>query len=165
MAMCRRYGWTRNLLVHQIDMGLHEKYAMNKTNFKALLPEEKQKRALLSVKDEYQFDFLELGEDYKERGLELALVKNIRRFLIEMGGYFTFIANQYRVEINNEEFFIDILLYHCKLKSIVAIELKAGKFQAPPEKYRSPVKAKNPNSTSGFFSFYILNICQLQYFP
>jgi predicted nuclease of restriction endonuclease-like (RecB) superfamily len=67
VAMCKRYGWTRDLLVHQIDTGLHEKYAMNQTNFKALLPEEKQKRALLSVKDEYQFDFLELGEDYKER--------------------------------------------------------------------------------------------------
>jgi len=102
---------------------------MNQTNFKALLPEGKQKRALLSVKDEYQFDFLELAEDYKEREMELALVKNIRRFLIEMGGDFTFIANQYRLEINGEEFFIDMLLYHRKLKSLVAIELKTGKFK------------------------------------
>lgn len=129
IAMCSQYGWTRDLLVHHMDSGLHEKYAMNQTNFKSLLPEEKQKRALLSVKDEYQFDFLELGEDYKERELELALVTNIRRFLIEMGGDFTFIANQYRVEVNDEEFFIDILLYHRKLKSLVAIELKAGKFK------------------------------------
>jgi len=67
VAMCRHYGWTRDLLVHHIDTELHKKYAMNQTNFKALLPEEKQKRALLSVKDEYQFDFLELGEEYKER--------------------------------------------------------------------------------------------------
>jgi predicted nuclease of restriction endonuclease-like (RecB) superfamily len=129
IAMCRHYGWTRDLLVHHIDTELHKKYAMNQTNFKALLPEEKQKRALLSVKDEYQFDFLELGEDYKERELELALVKNIRRFLAEMGGDFTFVANQYRVEVNGEEFFIDILLYHRKLKSLVALELKAGRFK------------------------------------
>jgi len=59
----------------------------------------------------------------------LALVKNIRRFLLEMGGDFTFIANQYRVEVNGEEFFIDILLYHRKLKSLVALELKAGRFK------------------------------------
>jgi len=129
VIMCRNYGWTRDVLILQIDKGLHEKYVMNQTNFRALLPEEKQKKALLSVKDEYQFDFLELGEDYKERELELALVKNIRRFLIEMGGDFTFIANQYRVEINDEEFFVDILLYHRKLKSLVALELKAGKFK------------------------------------
>lgn len=129
MMMSKNYGWSRNILDHHIDQRLHEKYAMNQTNFKKLLPEEKSKKAVLAVKDEYDFDFLELGEDYKERELELALVKNIRRFLVEMGGDFTFIANQYRIEINDEEFFIDILLYHRKLKSLIALELKAGKFK------------------------------------
>jgi len=129
IAMSKHYGWTRNLLDHHIDKRLHEKYAMNQSNLKALLPEEKQKRALLAIKDEYDFDFLELAEDHKESELEIALMKNIRRFLIEMGDDFAFIGNQYRVELNEEEFFIDMLLYHRKLKSLVAIELKTGKFK------------------------------------
>jgi predicted nuclease of restriction endonuclease-like (RecB) superfamily len=129
IMMSRHYGWTRNLLDHHIDKRLHEKHAMNQTNFKRLLPEEREKRALLTVKDEYGFDFLELAEDHKEKELELALVKNIRRFLIEMGGDFTFIGNQYRIEMGEQEFFIDLLLYHRKLKSLIALELKAGQFK------------------------------------
>lgn len=129
IAMCRHYGWTRNVLDHQIEAKLHIKYAVSQNNFKELLPPERQKSALLAVKDEYDFDFLEMAEDYKERELELALVNNIRRFLIEMGGYFTFIGNQYRIETGDEESFIDMLLYHRTLKCLVAIELKSGKFK------------------------------------
>ena len=129
ILMSKHYGWTKTLLDHHIDKRLHEKYAMNQTNFKLILPKEKQKRALLAVKDEYNFDFLELAEDYKERELELALVNNIRRFLIEMGGDFTFIGNQYRIETGDDEFFVDVLLYHRKLKAVVAIDFKTGKFK------------------------------------
>ena len=80
------------------------------------------------VKDEYMFDFLELGNDYSERQLENALTANIDQFLREMGGIFAYIGRQYRLEIDDKEYFIDILLYHRHLKSLVAIELKQDEF-------------------------------------
>jgi hypothetical protein len=83
----------------------------------------------LAVKDEYTFDFLELGEEHLENQLEHALMTNIRRFLLEMGGHFCFIANQHRIEIDGREFFVDILLYHRKLRCLIAIELKIGDFK------------------------------------
>lgn len=82
----------------------------------------------LAVKDEYTFDFLECGEEYSEKVLESALIAKVNRFLVEMGGVFAFMGNQFRLEINGNEFFIDILLYHRRLKCLVAIELKVGKF-------------------------------------
>ena len=92
-------------------------------------PLEHSCQAKLAVKDEYTFDFLELGEEHSERELEIEIRNKIRKFLIEMGGYFAFIGNQYRVEAGDEEFFIDLLLYHQKLQCIVAVELKIGKFK------------------------------------
>jgi hypothetical protein len=79
--------------------------------------------------DEYTFDFLELGENHAEMELERALLAKVNRFLIEMGGTFAFLGNQYRLEIDNQEYFIDILLYHRRLKCLVAVELKVGRFQ------------------------------------
>jgi hypothetical protein len=77
----------------------------------------------------YTFDFLELGDEHAEKELEIALINNVRKFLAEMGGYFTFVANQYRLEMGDEEYFIDLLLYHRVLKSLVAVELKIGRFR------------------------------------
>lgn len=125
----KKFGWTKNVLDHQLDLKAYEKYMINQTNFDRALPEKVKNQAKLAVKDEYTFDFLELGEEHLEQELELALVNNIRKFLIEMGGYFAFIGHQYRVEIGDNEFFIDMLLYHRKLKCLVAIELKAGDFK------------------------------------
>lgn len=88
-----------------------------------------KKQAKLAVKDEYAFDFLELGEEHGERDLERALLSRVNRFLIEMGGAFSFVGNQYRLEIEGREYFIDILLYHRRIKSLVAIELKIGEFK------------------------------------
>jgi hypothetical protein len=82
----------------------------------------------LAVKDEYTFDFLELSDEHSEMELERALISKVNRFLIEMSGAFAFMGNQYRFEIDGEEYFIDILLYHRRLKCLVAIELKIGKF-------------------------------------
>ena len=81
------------------------------------------------MKDEYTFDFLEMAEEHSEKELERALVDNVRKFLVEMGGYFTFVGNQYRLEIDGSEFFIDLLLYHRQLRCLVAIELKIGAFK------------------------------------
>ncbi len=129
IRMTKKYGWTRNVLIHHIEGKSYEKFLLNQTNFDKALPDKYRHQAKLAVKDEYNFEFLELAEDHKEKELETAIMKNIRNFLLEMGGDFTFIGNQYKVHVGDEDFYIDILLYHRKLKSLVAIELKAGKFK------------------------------------
>jgi predicted nuclease of restriction endonuclease-like (RecB) superfamily len=129
MQMTKRYGWTKNVLTHHIEGKSYEKFLLNQTNFDKTVPEKYRHQAKLAVKDEYNFEFLELGEEHQERELELGLIKNIRGFLQEMGGDFTFIGNQYKVQVEDEEFFIDLLLYHRKLKSLIVIELKTGKFK------------------------------------
>jgi predicted nuclease of restriction endonuclease-like (RecB) superfamily len=75
------------------------------------------------VKDHYTFDFLELSDEHSEHDLEQALVKNIRNFLIEMGAWFTFVGNQFKIKVGEKEYFIDLLLFHRKLRRFVAIEL------------------------------------------
>jgi len=124
----RKFGWTKNVLIHQIENETYEKYLLNQTNFDNAITEKYTLQAKLAVKDEYTFDFLELSDEHSEHELEVKLVNNIRRFLTEMGGYFTFIGNQFRIELGGEEFFIDLLLFHRQLKCLVAIELKIGKF-------------------------------------
>jgi predicted nuclease of restriction endonuclease-like (RecB) superfamily len=128
IRMTRRMGWTKNVLIHHIDNQTYEKTLLNQTNFDKALPAKIKNQAKLAVKDEYTFDFLELGDEHSEIELERSLMNNINRFLIEMGGAFTFAGNQFRLEIDGNEFFIDLLLYHRRLKCLVAIELKAGKF-------------------------------------
>ena len=90
--MTRKLGWTKNVLALQIDNQTYEKTLVNQTNFNKALPDKIRHQAKLAVKDEYTFDFLDLAEEHLEKELELALVNNIRKFLIEMGGYFAFIA-------------------------------------------------------------------------
>ncbi len=129
IRMTKKFGWTKNVLIHQVESRAYERFLLNQTNFDQSLPEKYRPPAKLAVKDEYTFDFLELREEHSERELELALINNIRRFLIEMGGYFTFIGNQYRLEVGGEEFFVDLILYHRRLRCLVAIELKVGEFK------------------------------------
>ena len=105
IKMTKKFGWTKNVLVHQVESRAYERFLLNQANFDQTLPEKYRPQAKLAVKDEYTFDFLELGEEHSEREFELALINNIRRFLIEMGGYFTFIGNQYRLEVGGEEYF------------------------------------------------------------
>jgi len=124
----RKFGWTKNLLVHHIEGKSYEKYLLNQTNFNETLPEKIKNQAVLAVKDEYNFSLLGLADEHSENELESALVNNIRRFLLEMGGLFTFVGNQFRVQVDDEEYFIDLLLYHRQLQCLVAIELKVGKF-------------------------------------
>lgn len=128
IRMTRKYGWTKNVLMHHIDNQGYEKTMTSQTNFRKVLPEKIRNQAKLAVKDEYTFDFLELGEEHGEMELERALIAKVNRFLIEMGGAFAFMGNQFRLEIDGEEFFVDILLYHRRLKCLVVIELKVGKF-------------------------------------
>lgn len=128
VRMTKKFGWTKNVLIHQIENQCYEKTFLNQTNFNKALPNTVKNQAHLAVRDEYTFDFLELGEEHSEVELERALIAKVNRFLIEMGGAFAFMGNQYRLEIEGEEFFIDILLYHRRLRCLVAVELKVGKF-------------------------------------
>ncbi|MFO0795009.1 MAG: PDDEXK nuclease domain-containing protein [Candidatus Brocadiaceae bacterium] len=122
-------SWTKDVLINQLEAGAFERYMANQTNFDKAVPEKYRYQVKLAVKDEYSFDFLELGEEHSEKELEVALLENVRKFLIEMGGYFTFVGNQYRLEIDDQEFFVDLLLYHRRLWCLVAIELKVGAFK------------------------------------
>jgi predicted nuclease of restriction endonuclease-like (RecB) superfamily len=129
IRMARKFGWSKNVLIHQIENQGYEKAMLSQTNFDRVLTPELQAQAKLAVKDEYIFDFLELGESYGERELERALIARIENFLRAMGGIFAFMGSQYRLEVDGDEFFIDLLLFHRKLKALVAVELKIGKFQ------------------------------------
>lgn len=128
LKMAKKFGWTKDVLIHHIENKSYEEYLLNQTNFDKTVPTKYQNQAVLAVKDEYTFDFLELGEKHSEKELEAALTERVRRFLVEMGGHFCYISNQYRLEVDDKEYFIDMLLYHRKLRCLIALELKIGEF-------------------------------------
>lgn len=107
IQMTKRYGWTKRILTNFIEAQTYEKYLSNQTNFDMTLPEERKVQAKLAVKDEYTFDFAELSPEYSEHELEMQLVNNVRAFLIEMGGDFTFIGNQYHLIVGSRDIYID----------------------------------------------------------
>jgi len=129
IKMTIKYGWTYRVLNHQIEGRAYESFLINQNNFDKTLEAKYKDQAVLALKDEYNFDFLDLGDRYSEHELEMGLIHKIREFLIEMGSDFAFIGNQYKIEVDNEEYFIDLLLYHRRLKSLIAIELKIGTFK------------------------------------
>jgi predicted nuclease of restriction endonuclease-like (RecB) superfamily len=128
LRMTQRFGWTKNVLIHQIDNQTYEKTLLNQTNFDSTLTTEIIQQAKLAIKDEYTFDFLELGDAHSERQLEQAILSRVEPFLQEMGGMFTFVGSQYRLTIAGQEYFLDLLLYHRHLKCLIAVELKVGEF-------------------------------------
>jgi len=128
LRMTKKFGWTKNVLIHQIENQTYEKTLLNQTNFDETLPEDIRNQAKLAVKDEYTFAFLELGDEHSERQLEQALIGKVEEFLREMGGMFAFVGSQYRLEVDDEEYFIDLLLYHRRMRVLIALELKIGKF-------------------------------------
>ena len=125
-------GWSRNVLVHQIESKLYERQGMldNKTtNFLTVLPSPNSELAQDMIKDPYKFDFLGIGEEAKEREIEKALVTHIKKFLLELGSGFAFVGQQYHLEVGGQDFYIDLLFYNINLKCYVVIELKAGDFK------------------------------------
>lgn len=128
LRMTRKFGWSKNVLIHQIDNQSYEKSLLGQTNFDQALTPKLRAQAKLAVQDEYTFDFLELGEEHSERTLERALIVRIEDFLRAMGGMVAFMGSQYRLEVGGEDYFIDLLLFHRRLKALVAIELKIGTF-------------------------------------
>ncbi len=129
IRMTAKFGWTKNVLAIRIQDQTYEKTLLGQNNFNETLPGTVSAQAKLAVRDEYTFDFLELGEEHSERELERAIISRIEHFLREMGGMFAFMGSQYRLEIDGQEFFIDLLLYHRLLKCLVAIELKISDFK------------------------------------
>lgn len=128
IRMARKYGWSYRVLLNNIENQTYEKTLLNQTNFDRTLPAHLKEKTALVLKDEYTYDFLDLGDDYTERQLENGLVSRVDDFLREMGGAFAFVGRQFRIEISNKEYFIDILLYHRYLKCLIAVELKIGEF-------------------------------------
>ena len=95
-----------DVLIHNIDVKAYERYLANQTNFDETVPEKYRIQAKLAVKDEYNFSFLEVGEEHSEAELEAAIMKNLRKFLIEMGGHFTFVRDQYYLDVTDEDYHI-----------------------------------------------------------
>lgn len=121
--------WSRNILTMQIESRLLERKGKAVTNFEKQLPRPQSDLARESLKDPYHFDFLGLSEEAQERDAESALVSHVTQFLLELGAGFAFVGRQVLIDVGGDEFFIDLLFYHLKLRCYVVIELKAGKFK------------------------------------
>lgn len=124
-------GWSRNVLVHQIESGLYERQAIAEkiSNFENRLAPPQSELAVQTMKDPYIFDFIPFKEDMVERDIERALVKDITKLLLELGTGFAFLGNQYHLNVGGDDFFIDLLFYNLNLRCYVVIELKTGEFK------------------------------------
>ncbi len=129
LAKAINHNWSRNILVMQIESRLLERSGQAVTNFPASLPKPQSDLTRESLKDPYRFDFLGLTDEAQERDIEHALVKHVTEFLLELGAGFAFVGRQVRLDVGGEEFIIDLLFYHLKLRCYVVIELKGGKFK------------------------------------
>lgn len=123
-------NWSRSVLLHQIELNLYERHGKAITNFTKTLPIPHSELATETLKDPYKFDFLTLQEKALEKDIEIQLVKHITSFLLELGTGFSFVGQQVPVKIDNQDFYIDLLFYHIKLKCYVVVELKAIEFKA-----------------------------------
>lgn len=124
-----QYGWSRAVMIHQIELGLHNRQGKAVTNFKERLDSSTSDLANQTLKDPYIFDFLSLTKEAHEREMEKGLVAHIEKFLMELGAGFTFVGRQYHLKVSQKDYYIDLLFYHLKLRCLVAIELKAVEFE------------------------------------
>ncbi len=129
LAKAIEHGWSRNVLVIQIETRLRQRSGQAVTNFATRLPAPLSDLARESLKDPYRLDFLGLGAEAQERAIEDAIVQHITRFLLELGAGFAFVGRQVHIEVGGEDFFLDLLFYHLKLRCYVVVELKAGALQ------------------------------------
>ncbi|TFH40960.1 MAG: DUF1016 domain-containing protein, partial [ANME-2 cluster archaeon] len=121
-------GWSRNVLVHQIESGLFNRQGNAVNNLERTLPSPQSELVSEILKDPYNFDFLTLGQEFSERDLHQSLITHIRDFLIELGVGFAFVGSEYHLEVGDQDFYIDLLFYHLQLRCYVVIELKIGNF-------------------------------------
>lgn len=130
MNRCLEEGWSDSVLIYQIDTNLYNRKekAIKHNNFKLTL---KQNSDLANnmMKEPYVFDLIELTEDYKEKELENKMLDRLKNILLELGNGFSFVGNQYKITIDNQDFYIDLLFYHIKLKCYIAVELKVVEFK------------------------------------
>lgn len=130
MSRCLEEGWSDNVLVYQIDTDLYNRQvkAIKHNNFNLTL---KQNTDLANniMKEPYVFDLIELTDDYKEKELENKMLEKLKNILLELGSGFSFVGNQYKITIDNQDFYIDLLFYHIRLKCYIAVELKVGDFK------------------------------------
>ena len=124
-----RHGWSRNVLVMQIETRQLERQGRAITNFAQALPAPQSDLARESLKDPYRFDFLGIGDEALEREIEKALVEHVTEFLLELGAGFAFVGQQVHIEVGGEDFYLDLLFYHLRLHCYVVIQLKAGGFK------------------------------------
>lgn len=122
-------GWSRNILAMQIESQLYQRQGQAVTNFEATLPPDRSDLVRATLKDPYLFDFLSLGTAAQERELESALVQHIEKFLLELGAGFAFVGKQFPLEVGGQDFRLDLLFYHLKLRCYVVIELKVDEFK------------------------------------
>jgi predicted nuclease of restriction endonuclease-like (RecB) superfamily len=122
-------GWSRNILALQVDAQAHARHGKAVSNFAAMLPAPQSDLVQQTLKDPYIFDFLTLTEPFQERELETALVRHLEKFLLELGQGFAFVGRQYRLDVGGEDFYIDLLFYHLRLRAFIVIDLKKGKFK------------------------------------
>ena len=125
------HGWSRNVLVHQIESGLYERQVIADkiSNFENRLASPQSELAVQTMKDPYVFDFIPFKEDMVERDIEQALVQDITKLLLELGTGFAFLGNQYHINVGGDDFYIDLLFYNLNLRCYVVIELKTGEFK------------------------------------
>lgn len=124
------HGWSRDVLNLMIDSRAHERQGKAVTNFEARLPPPQSDMVRQALKDPYIFDFLTIEEPFHERELETELISHLEKFLLELGQGFAFVGRQYRIEVGEEDYYIDLLFYHLTLRCFVVIELKKGSFKA-----------------------------------
>ena len=123
-------GWSRNVLVHQIESRLFERQGKAVTNFAQTLPAAQSELAQQILKDPYNFDFLSLDKEAHERDLEQGLVGHVQQFLLELGAGFAFVGSQYHLEVGGQDFYMDLLFYHLHLRCFVVLDLKMNAFQS-----------------------------------
>jgi predicted nuclease of restriction endonuclease-like (RecB) superfamily len=123
------YGWSRSVLLIQIESRLHKRQGRAITNFASALPAPQSELAHQTLKDPYIFDFLTMDAAARERDLELGLLNHIQKFLVELGVGFALVGRQYRLEVSGEEFFVDLVFYHLRLRCFVVVDLKMEAFK------------------------------------
>ena len=123
------HGWSRNVLVHQIESRLHARQGKALTNFARTLPGPQSDLAQALIKDPYSFDFLSIGPDISERELELGLLEHLRALILELGKGFAFVGSQYHLEVGGQDYYLDLLFYHLRLRCFVIVELKIEDFK------------------------------------
>jgi Uncharacterized conserved protein len=123
------HGWSRDILALQIDSGLHQRHGKALSNFSRVLPSPHSDLAQQITKDPYQFDFLSLSKDFHERDIENGLIFHLKEFLVELGVGFAYLGNQVHLSVGKNDYFLDLLFYHVKLRCYIVIEIKAGPFK------------------------------------